>query len=125
MRILYVDDDRINGLLFEEACRLAGGVELQLAVDGAEALETVRRWTPDVLVVDLHLPDTDGLSLLSALRALPNCARLPTFLCTADDSQEVRTKALDAGCLDCWTKPIELRAMLHALSLLRPGAGAS
>lgn len=120
MKVLYVDDDRINGLLFEEACRLAGDIEVQVANDGAEALEIAANWSPGVLVVDLHLPDTDGMKLLAALRLLPTCASLPAFLCTADEGDEVRPRALRAGFRDCWSKPIELRPMLAALASLRP-----
>ena len=68
MRVLYVDDDRVNSLLFEETCRLAEGIEVQTADCGAEALAVVADWTPELLVIDLNLPDTNGLALLSALR---------------------------------------------------------
>ena len=69
MRVLYVDDDRINALLFEETVRFAPGVEIETAGTGAEALDLAQRWQPDLLVVDLHLPDANGLELLSRLRA--------------------------------------------------------
>ena len=46
MRVLYVDDDLVNSLLFIETCRLAGNVEVETAVTGAEALELVMTWRP-------------------------------------------------------------------------------
>lgn len=122
MRVLYIDDDRINGLLFVEACRLDADLEVQLAYDGAEALVLSADWRPDVLVVDLHLPDTDGLRLLGALRALPACAALPAYLCTAEEPSEVRGRAVAAGYLDCWPKPIDVGATLATLRRLRGGA---
>ena len=122
MRVLYIDDDRINGLLFEEACRLDASLEVQLAFDGAEALVLAAEWRPNVLVVDLHLPDTDGLSLLTALRALPACTALPAFLCTAEEPSDVRGRAVEAGYLDCWPKPIDVGATLATLRRLRIGA---
>ena len=68
MKVLYIDDDRINTLLFVETCRFARGVEVETAGTGAEALEVALRWRPDLLVIDLHLPDTTGYDLLPALR---------------------------------------------------------
>jgi two-component system OmpR family response regulator len=119
MRVLYIDDDRINGLLFEEACRLDDSLEVQLAFDGEEALTIAREWRPDVLVVDLHLPDTDGFNLLRTLRDLPECSTLPAFLCTAEEPSDVLARAVEAGYLACWPKPIDVRATLEALRAVR------
>lgn len=115
MRVLYIDDDRINSLLFVEACRFAGGVEIETALSGAEALEVVQRWVPDLLVIDLHLPDTDGYALLPALRARLGAPALPAFLCTADDAAQVAAPARRAGFDGCWTKPLDLREILAEL----------
>jgi CheY-like chemotaxis protein len=74
MHLLYVDDDRINLMLFESACAALAGLRLSTAASGAEALELARADPPQLLVIDLHLPDTDGHALLHALRrdaALP------------------------------------------------------
>ena len=119
MRLLYVDDDRINTLLFVETCRFAGGVEAQTAASGAEALALVAQWRPDVLVIDLHLPDTDGYRLLPALRQQLGAPALPAFLCTADEAQSVAAPALAAGFDGCWTKPVDLSAVLQELAQLR------
>lgn len=116
MRLLYVDDDRINTLLFVEACRFAGGVETETAATGAEALELAGRWTPDLLVIDLHLPDTSGYLLLPALRALLQAPELPAFLCTADEPSLVAEPARLAGFNGCWTKPVDLHAILAELT---------
>lgn len=119
MRVLYIDDDRINGLLFEEACRLDDALEVQLAFDGEEAVAIAKECPPDVLVVDLHLPDTDGFALLGVLRDLPECGTLPAFLCTAEEPADVLGRAIEAGYLACWPKPIDVRATLETLRALR------
>jgi two-component system, OmpR family, response regulator len=125
MRLLYVDDDRINTLLFEETCRFLGGLEVLSAGSGSEALEIAGEFRPDVLVVDLHLPDTTGYTLLAALRGAAGRPDAPAFLCTADDEAAVAGAANDAGFLGCWRKPVDRAAMLADLSRLghRPGAG--
>jgi two-component system OmpR family response regulator len=121
MRVLYVDDDRINTLLFVETCRLAGGVEVDSAASGAEALEAAERFRPDMLVIDLHLPDTTGYELLPALRRVLGDTALPAFLCTADEAPLVEQPARAAGFTGCWTKPVELQQVLDELR--RRGAG--
>ena len=82
--MLYVEDNRINAILFEEAVRMRGGIELQVAEDGAEALALARHWQPEVLVLDAHLPDMSGYELLLRLRELPALAGVPAFMCSAD-----------------------------------------
>lgn len=119
MRVLYVDDDRINILLFEETCRVAGGIEVFSALTGVEAVEVAREHAPEVLVIDLHLPDTTGDALLPQLRALPGLADVPAFLCTADDPRLTSTRAAAAGFTGCWGKPVDLHAMIAELARLR------
>lgn len=120
MRVLYVDDDRVNSLLFSEACRLAGGVEVETAGSAAEALELVQQWRPEMLVIDLHLPDMDGYRLLPALRERLG-ARLPAYLCTADEAPMVEAPAREAGFDGCWTKPVDLAVVMAAVA---PGGRA-
>ena len=115
MRVLYVDDDRVNTLLFAETCRLSGGIELETATCGAEALEIVASWNPDLLVIDLHLPDTTGYDLLPALRHRHGVATLPAILCTADEPDMVAGPARAAGFDAWWTKPVELTQIIDEL----------
>ena len=115
MRVLYVDDDRLNCLLFVETCKFAGAVEVETAGSGAEALNLAAHWRPDLLVIDLHLPDTTGYDLLPALRLALEMPALPAFLCTADEAPLVEQPAREAGFAGCWTKPVELQQVLNEL----------
>ena len=124
MRVLYIDDDRINTLLFVEACRLAGGLHVETAATGAEAMELAPRCKPALLVIDLHLPDTTGYQLLPALRQLMDRATLPAFLCTADEASQVAAPARAAGFDGCWTKPVDLTEMLSELARRRGAEGS-
>lgn len=124
MRVLYVDDDRINTLLFVETCRLAPGIEVESALTGAEAMETAARWAPHLLVIDLHLPDTDGFALLPRLREAAGDAQLPAILCTADEAALVARPAHAAGFDGCWTKPVELPQVLAELARRQAGLKA-
>ena len=118
MRVLYVDDDRINALLFEETARLAPGVEIETAGSAAEALELAPRFAPELLVIDLHLPDGDGFSLLPRLRAALQQSDLPAVLCSADDDPGVAARAEAAGFCDRWPKPVEIPRVLEAFRTL-------
>jgi len=116
MRLLYVDDDRINVLLFEEVCRVAGGVELASAGSGAEALAVLATFNPEMLVIDMHLPDTDGCALLAALRGRRGMAAVPAYLCSADEGGDLRDRAGAAGFAGCWAKPVDVPVLLAELA---------
>ncbi len=111
MRVLYVDDDRLNGFLFENLCVAAGGLEVVCAASGAEALQVACDTRPELLVIDLHLPDTDGFALLPALRAVLNQPDLPALLCTADHPDEVGAAAKSAGFRGCLEKPVTVASL--------------
>ena len=120
MRLLYVEDDRLNTMLFEAACADATGIELQCVGSGAEALECVATWSPDLLVIDLHLPDTDGYRLLHALRTALRRPDLPALLCTAEDPSAVRAEAAAAGFQGCLDKPVDASTVQRLMSHRRP-----
>lgn len=116
MRLLYVDDDRINTLLFVETCRAVGGFEVESAETCGDALALVMASPPDLLVLDLHLPDGSGLELLAALRAAIDRAEgPPAVLCTADDGAELQAAARAAGFDACWSKPVDRACLVEAL----------
>lgn len=125
MHLLYVDDDRINLLLFEHACASVGALQLSTAASGQEALAVARECRPDLLLLDLHLPDTDGHALLQALRAECTAPHAPAFLCTADDNAEVRQAAQAAGFAGCWSKPVDSQTLRRELAALNIGLGQS
>jgi two-component system OmpR family response regulator len=114
MRVLYVDDDRVNSLLFAELCRLAPVLEIELAGSASEAVDALARASADLLVLDLHLPDGDGLTLLPRLRQLAG-RRLPAYLCSAEEPEQVQARAREAGFDGCWSKPLNVQAVLADL----------
>jgi CheY-like chemotaxis protein len=123
MRVLYIDDDRVNALLFAEVCRLASGVEVQTAFSAAEALAVLDEFAAELLVVDLHLPDGNGIELLPRLRDAAGRA-LPAYLCTAEARDRVEALALAAGFAGCWDKPLDVPQVLAQLSRHAPPAAA-
>jgi two-component system, OmpR family, response regulator MprA len=115
MKILVVDDERAVRESLRRALELEG-YEIDLAADGAEALEKVDEGSPDAMILDVLMPRVDGLAVCRRLRASGN--RLPVLMLTARDAVENRVAGLDAGADDYVSKPFaleELRARVRAL----------
>ncbi len=122
MRLLVVDDDRALRDVLRRALTLAG-YEVRLSETGAEALADVSSAVPDAVVLDVGLPDIDGLEVCRALRREGN--RVPVLMLTARDAISDRIDGLDAGADDYLVKPFdidELKARIRAL-LRRSGEG--
>lgn len=118
LRVLYVEDNRINAMLFEEALRPFPQIDLNVAEDGQMALSMARDQSPDVLVLDAHLPGMSGFEVLEALRKLPALASAPAFMCSADAMPEDVARAKAAGFAGYWTKPIDIVAVTTELCRL-------
>jgi two-component system OmpR family response regulator len=118
MRLLYVEDNRLNALLFEEMLHSFPEIELRVAEEGRQALELAASWHPDVLVLDAHLPDISGIELLPRMRALPGLETVPAYMCSADTSPEDIASARRAGFDDYWVKPVNIHLVVEALKSL-------
>src|SRR5258708_35124078 len=124
MRLLVVDADRALRDVLRRALTL-GGYDVRLAETGAGALAEVAGAVPDAVVLDIGLPDIDGLEVCRLLRREGN--RVPVLMLTARDAVADRIDGLDAGADDYLVKPFdihELQARIRAL-LRRPGAEAT
>ncbi|HKX93706.1 MAG TPA: ATP-binding protein, partial [Methylibium sp.] len=119
LRVLYVEDNPLNALLFSEAIGSRAGIDLRLAEDGTEALALVAHWQPDVLVIDARLPGLSGYEVLEHLRRRPGLAATPAFMCSADAMPADLQRAADAGFAGYWTKPIDIDRVMHDLATLR------
>jgi CheY-like chemotaxis protein len=108
LRVLYVEDNRINAMLFEEALRPYEQIALEIAEDGPMALRTAEQQQPHVLVLDAHLPGISGFEVLKLLRKLPGLAQVPAYMCSADAMPEDLARAKEAGFSGYWTKPIDI-----------------
>jgi class 3 adenylate cyclase len=122
-RILVVDDQRTNAEMVSGVLRNQG-YEVQVAFDGADALEQVAARAPDLVISDILMPRVDGYQLCRRLRASDATALLPMILVTSADPQTERVKGIEAGADDFISKPINwaelfarVKRLLHVKSL--------
>jgi two-component system response regulator MprA len=123
MKVLVVDDDRSLRDAVRRALSLAG-YEVDVAEGGQHGLTRIATGSPDAVVLDLGMPDLDGLEVCRRLRGAGN--RVPVLMLTARDAIDDRIEGLDAGADDYLVKPFdvgELKARLRAL-VRRAGAGS-
>ena len=128
VRVLVVDDEAPLAELLSMALRYEGW-EVRSAGDGASAVRMARDFRPDAVILDVMLPDTDGLSVLGKLRR--DLSEVPVLFLTARDSVEDRIAGLTAGGDDYVTKPfsieevvLRLRALLRRTGVANETGGA-
>lgn len=112
IRVLVVDDEASLTDLLQMALRYEGW-EIKTAADGSTALSTARDFRPDAVVLDIMLPDIDGLQVLQRMRADGN--DVPVLFLTAKDALDDRIAGLTAGGDDYVTKPFSLEEVVARL----------
>ncbi|PDW02753.1 response regulator [Candidatus Viridilinea mediisalina] len=108
--ILIVDDLESSRDVMHEML-MGQGYELLFAAGGAEALRMAHDHMPDLILLDLMMPDIDGLTVCRELRANPQTARMPVVIVTALDDRKARLDGISAGCDDFVTKPFDRREL--------------
>jgi CheY-like chemotaxis protein len=118
-RILLGEDNEMNPDMLSR--RLARkGFEVAMAVDGRVGVEMGRAGGYDLILMDMSLPEIDGWEATRQLRAAPETRTVPIIALTAHAMAGDRDKALEAGCNDYDTKPIELDRLLAKMAALLP-----
>ena len=118
--VLYIEDEPVNQLLVAQLLTRCEGIQLLQAVNGRDGLALARSRQPDLILLDMQLPDLSGLELLSALRDDPATAALRVVAVSANTTPADVATALDLGALDYWTKPLALDAFRTGLASLLP-----
>jgi len=124
-KILLVEDNEMNRDMLSR--RLARrGYEVVIATDGQEGLDLAASASPDVILMDMSLPIIDGWEVTRRIKAASATAGIPVIALTAHAMSGDREQALEAGCDDYDTKPIELNRLLGKIAdqLERTGKSA-
>ncbi len=116
-KILLVEDNEMNrDMLSRRLGRKK--YEVLVAVDGRESVEVARSEAPDLILMDMSLPVMDGWEATRQLKANPETQAIPIIALTAHAMSGDREKAMEAGCDDYDTKPIELPRLLGKIEAL-------
>jgi PAS domain S-box-containing protein len=116
--LLYVEDNAVNSLIIRELLAGREDLELHVAEDGASGVARAVALRPDLVLLDMQLPDCDGFEVLRRLRAQPAPASTPCVALSANAMPDHIARALAAGMAAYWTKPLDFRAFLAALDEL-------
>jgi PAS domain S-box-containing protein len=124
-QVLYVEDEPVNAMLVQELLSRWSGVRLTVAPDGRSGLDLALRLQPDLILLDMHLPDMNGLQVLRQLRDDERTRRLRVAALSAGGTADEVAATLAAGALHYWTKPINFSTFLMGLRglLQAPSAG--
>jgi CheY-like chemotaxis protein len=113
--VLYVEDNVGNVRLLERLMVHRPNVRLITALQGGLGLELALQHRPELILLDVHMPDLSGYEVLQRLRADPRTASIPVVMLSADASYEQIQRFRDAGARDYLTKPLDLQAFLSQL----------
>ncbi len=116
--VLYIEDNPSNLSLVEYVLAQHPQVRLLAAARGAEGVEIAQREQPDMVLLDLHLPDMTGFDVLASLRTDPRTHAIPVAGISADATRSTIARLLDAGACAYLSKPLNVEHLLHTLSVL-------
>ena len=114
-RVLVVDDEPDILAVIRITLRARGGYEVEVCQSGAEALGAARRFAPDLILLDVMMPGTDGPATLEALRGDRQTAAIPVVFLTAKAMRQERARYLDMGAVAVIEKPFDQRTLADEL----------
>jgi two-component system, cell cycle response regulator DivK len=121
-RVLLVEDNEMNRDMLSRRLRKKG-FEVDMALDGAQGVEMARNGSYDIVLMDMSLPVIDGWEATRQLRASPETETIPIIALTAHAMSGDRDRAMDAGCSDYDTKPVEIDRLLQKMNTLLAARG--
>lgn len=113
--VLCIEDNPLNAALVRAISDLRPAVKFLIAEDGEAGIERTRNFRPDLVLIDINLPDMSGVEVLQRLRAMDGGAGLTCIAISADVSGDPRARALSQGFDDFWSKPLDVDSVLLKL----------
>jgi CheY-like chemotaxis protein len=114
-KLLLIEDNEMNRDMLSRRL-IKKGFEVVMAVDGKQGLDMVTSETPELILLDMSLPVMDGWEVAGHLKADDKLKNIPVIALTAHAMAGDRGKALDAGCDEYETKPIEIKRLLEKIN---------
>ncbi len=122
-KILLVEDNEMNRDMLSRRLERRG-YQVLIAVDGAEGVRMAQAEAPALILMDMSLPVLDGWEATRQIKAAPATGAIPIIALTAHAMSGDREKAIEAGCDDFDTKPVDLPRLLAKIDALLGGAAA-
>ena len=119
-KILIVEDNEMNRDMLSRRL-IRRGFDIVIATDGAQGIAMAKSEQPDLVLMDMSLPVVDGWEATRGLKSEPLTRAIPVIGLSAHAMAGDREKALEAGCNDYDTKPVELSRLLHKIETLLAG----
>ena len=119
MKILYVEDNDDNAYMLKNRLSRAGFTVI-VATDGAQGVAMAASERPDLILMDITLPDINGEEVTRRLKADPKTKGIPVIALTANAMSSDKEKAIAAGCDDFDTKPVDMPRLLGKIGALKP-----
>jgi len=118
-KLLLIEDNEMNRDMLARRLQRRG-YEVIVAIDGQEGIEVANRERPDLILLDMSLPVLDGWSAAGVLKSGPPTKGIPIVALTAHAMAGERERAMEAGCDEYETKPIDLARLLQKIEALLP-----
>lgn len=116
-RILLIEDNELNRDMLSRRLEKKG-FDILVACDARHGMEIARTQSPDLILMDMRLPDIDGWAATRQLKSDDATRRIPVVALTAHAMERDRKSALEAGCDDFDTKPVEMERLLEKIHAL-------
>ena len=112
--ILYVEDNPDNRMLVKRILN-AENYKLLEATNAVQAINLLETTTPDLILMDINMPDMDGYTLTTRIRSMPGLARVPILALTANVMRGDKEKTLEAGCVGYIQKPLDVDQLIREI----------
>ena len=112
MRILNIDDSTVNNMLMENILSSLG-YEVYSILEGSQALENIEEFRPDVIILDIMMPNKSGIDVLEDIRR--QGIETPVIVISAMKDQELKRRALELGAADYQSKPVKMETLKNSI----------
>ena len=113
--ILYIEDNLYNVQLVERLLLQRPDIQLLTSVQGSPGIGIAQIHNPELILLDVHLPDINGFDVLTQLRNDPATAKIPILILSADATPDQVRRFRDAGANEYMTKPLDLKLLLSLI----------
>lgn len=107
LKVLYIEDDLVNMALVRKLLKVEG-VQFLEASNGWAGIAVAQTHLPDLILMDMNMPDMDGYEATRRIKSLPELQHIPVVAVTANAMERDKQRSLDAGCQGHITKPIDI-----------------